>query len=557
MLIVDDDQANQFVLRAMLVKDGHTVLTASNGHEAIDIFRHEQPDIVLMDVMMPDMDGYEATRQIKSCAGSRFVPVLFLTALQNDADLVQCIEAGGDDFLSKPFKRNVLRAKISALERVRQLYSTLQSHSAALASHHERMQREQEVAQSVFARIAHAGCLHAPHIRYLVSPVSIFNGDVLLAAQTPSGGMHVMLGDFTGHGLPAAIGAMPVSDLFYSMTAKGYTLSDIVSEANQKLRQILPTGIFCATGLLSFDAAYRTLAVWNGGLPDVLVYRPDGWLQSLPSQHVPLGVMDSDRLDTGTTLVEVEPGARVYLFTDGVIEARNPGDEMFGQERLEACLTQPETVAGGFATILAGLTAFRGGAQQDDDLTLIEITCNATVGASAAMQSTTRGAHKPPARWRITLEFGADALRSVDPLPQLMQMLAEIQGLAAHRERLYTILAELFTNAVDHGLLGLDSALKRSPQGFVAYYTQREQRLAALNEGQIRVTLEHVPYAAGGKLTMRIADSGPGFAVPTIPSALVEITTLCGRGIPLVRSLCQELVYSERGNCVQAVYVWE
>jgi hypothetical protein len=91
--------------------------------------------------------------------------------------------------------------------------------------------------------------LQAPHIQYLLSLMALFSGDVLLAAPTLSGGLQVMLGDFTGHGLPAAIGAIPVSDIFYAMTAKGFSIGDIVAELNQKLRTILPTGLFCAACL--------------------------------------------------------------------------------------------------------------------------------------------------------------------------------------------------------------------------------------------------------------------------------------------------------------------
>ena len=77
------------------------------------------------------------------------------------------------------------------------------------------------MAKSVFDNVAHNGSLSAPNIKYLLSPLSVFNGDVLLACMKPSG-MHVLLGDFTGHGLPAAIGAMPMAEIFYGMTRKGF-----------------------------------------------------------------------------------------------------------------------------------------------------------------------------------------------------------------------------------------------------------------------------------------------------------------------------------------------
>ena len=122
VLIADDDRINRMVLHAMLQKDGHTVYVAENGQEAVSLFEQHQPDLVLMDVMMPYMDGYEATSRIKALTGERFVPVIFLTAMTDAQALVHCVECGGDDFLHKPYKHAILKAKIAALERVRQLY---------------------------------------------------------------------------------------------------------------------------------------------------------------------------------------------------------------------------------------------------------------------------------------------------------------------------------------------------------------------------------------------------------------------------------------------------
>src|SRR5215510_1012373 len=174
VLIADDDRINRMVLHTMLKKDGHTVHVAENGQEAVSLFEQHQPDLVLMDVMMPNMDGYEATSRIKALAGERFVPVIFLTAMTDEQALVQCVECGGDDFLHKPYRHAILKAKIVALERVRQLYTTLQTQKDALASHHQRLQSEYAVAEKLFSMIVHPGCLDAPHLKYLLSPMSIF-----------------------------------------------------------------------------------------------------------------------------------------------------------------------------------------------------------------------------------------------------------------------------------------------------------------------------------------------------------------------------------------------
>jgi len=105
----------------------------------------------------------------------------------------------------------------------------------------------------------------------------------------------------------------------------------------------------------------------------------------------------------------------------------------------------------------------------------------------------------------VTLELKIDALRQAAPLPPVLQLVTELQALNEHRERIYLIVAELFNNALEHGLLRLDSALKDSPQGFAEYYRLREQALAVLAEGWIEIELAHVPRQGGGGSRYRCA----------------------------------------------------
>ncbi len=204
ILIAEDSPADRLLLSTILVREGHRVLTAANGLEAVTLFEQERPDLVLMDAMMPVMDGFEAARQIKQAAGQQLVPLIFLTSLTGSEELACCLEAGGDDFLAKPYNRLILQAKINAMARLRRLQATVLEQRDLIARHNEHLLNEQRVAKAVFDKVAHSGSLNATNVRYLQSPFALFNGDLLLAAFKPSGGMHVLLGDFTGHGLPAA-----------------------------------------------------------------------------------------------------------------------------------------------------------------------------------------------------------------------------------------------------------------------------------------------------------------------------------------------------------------
>jgi CheY-like chemotaxis protein len=561
VLVVDDDHTNRLILRAMLLKESYQVTLAENGEEAVRRYNEERHDMVLMDVMMPVMDGYEAARLIKKEAGAEFVPLIFLTAINDDQALARCIEVGGDDFLTKPYNRVILQAKINALRRVRQLYAVLQQQHDALAGHHQRLQREQEIAAAVFSNIVRPGDLKVGNLKYLLSAMAVANGDLVLVARKPSGGQHIMLGDLTGHGLAAAIGAMPVSDLFTRMTEKGFSIVDIVTQLNQRMKDRLPTGLFLAAVLLELDSNHTTLTVWNGGMPDVLIWSDGGIKHRLASSHLPLGVVNSDELENRLEIIEVSLGDRVIAYSDGVIEAIDSGGEMFGQERLEESAARVSDASQLFGEISTALEHFRGGAAQSDDITLVEITCDPQLVAGDYAEHDPHLPFRMPSAWNVSFRMEADALRTIDPLPQLVQLLCEMQGLEEHRTRIYTILAELFSNALEHGVLRLDSKLKENPHGFAEYYQQRELALGRLQDGWVRIHFDHHPRPSeegdpGGQLRIRIEDSGSGFHFDQQGRPLSENVNRQGRGIALVRTLCSDVRYLGRGNEVEVDYHW-
>ena len=117
ILVADDQRVNQLILEAFLRKEGHTVLVANNGAEAVEMHRTEHPDLVLMDIMMPEMDGLEAARRIAANGGAMRTPLLFLTAINDQQTMIEGLGLG-DDFIAKPIDLAVLRAKLRAFIRV-------------------------------------------------------------------------------------------------------------------------------------------------------------------------------------------------------------------------------------------------------------------------------------------------------------------------------------------------------------------------------------------------------------------------------------------------------
>ena len=119
ILIVEDSRANMLVLTTFIERFGMTALQAETGQKAVDLFKSESPDIVLLDVVLPDMDGFEIARQIRDYEhGDTWTPIIFLSSLGKDEDIERGIAAGGDDYLLKPVSEIVLGAKIRAMQRI-------------------------------------------------------------------------------------------------------------------------------------------------------------------------------------------------------------------------------------------------------------------------------------------------------------------------------------------------------------------------------------------------------------------------------------------------------
>ncbi len=555
VLIVEDEPSYRALLETTLDRDGREILTAANGLEAVEKFVRESPDVIVMDVRMPVMNGHEATRAIKKRAGDEFIPIIFLTELDDLDELACCIEVGGDDVLLKPVSRVILEAKIRAMTRLRDLHSRVRSQRDELRSHGRKLMEAQFLARFLFDKLVPLGCLAAPNLKYLLSPSSNFNGDFVLGAGLPSGGQRLMVGDFTGHGLAAAVGTIPTADLFHRMTSRGFSVEETAARINDHLNELLPPGMFCSACLLEWDAEQETLTIWNGGLPDVIIRRAEGSVEAIRPAHVPLGILGEEKFERSVEIVEARRGDRVVVYSDGLIEARNPTGEFFGSERLLACIRSNVDPEGLFDEIREAHQSFSEQHKASDDLTLLELHC---VESAATPCQERRGsrAGTAPATWELSLDLATEGLRELDGPPLLLELVDAFENMGQHRGTLFTVLSELNANALEHGVLGLDSALKDSPDGFVEYFDHRERRRRELREGRVCIDLHHKPRGEGGKLTIRVEDSGSGFDHTRTERSLDDDLGNCGRGIGLLRALCSEIRYEGSGNVVEAVFPW-
>ncbi len=556
VLVVDDEAVNRLVVSRMLADYQFDVIEAENGRQACEICLQRQPDLILMDIMMPTMNGFEATTKIKRHFGDSCVPVIFLTAVADDQQLYKTIQAGGDDFLVKPISGPLLRAKIDSSIRRLKLHRRMEEQRDQLLHHQERLHGDMEIAQKILEAVESQRHLKAPNVAYLLRPMELMNGDVILAARRPTGDQVFMVGDFTGHGLPAAIGAQTVNGIFSVMVSKGLPLREIVGELNRKLRGILPVGRFLSACILEQERATGYTRLWNGGMPEVLVCSSTGEISACyPSTDLPLGIVDECGPTILTTLLM--PGDLVLMYSDGVIEAQNLEGQLFGRARLHAAIKDARAPVPMLASIVQAVDSYAADVAQHDDVSILVVGWDLNLVKPAPREVEQAIALKLSAMtWNYTVTLTPAEIREREPVAKLVQVLDAAQGLGPFRAQLFLILTELFSNALEHGLLRIDSSLKQDPEGFADYYVLRAARLAAMETGRIEFRCTHVPRPNGGRLTIAVHHDGLGFDSSLRLRELVDNDATSGRGVALVRSLCTALEYADGGCTALATFDW-
>ena len=541
ILIADDDATTRALLAGLVRKLGHEVVTVNDGAAALAAFALDQPDMVLIDGRMPGMDGYEATARIRALNADRWTPILFIAAESDNAEIVRALDAGADDYLIKPVHPAVLRAKLVAVTRVHTLYREGEIQRQHLQTFHDAAEREGRITGHLMKKLINVEQLDDPILDCLVVPIDQYSGDLVAAARTPRGILHVMLGDAVGHGLAAALNVLPIVPCFYSMTAKGFNLDMIAVELNRTLRQYMPIDRFVATTLIAVDEHARRVSVWNGGNPDVIVFDDAGAVAArFASQNMALGIVPEAAFDPVVEEFHYPVSCQIFACSDGVVEDYGAVDDNLSrQRRVEAMLAQtPPSLR--MKRLRSALAARTDDGSAGDDMSAVLLRCD------VAVPSLQPALPRMPAQWKFNASFGAADLRRLDVPGMLLDVIASVPGAYFHMRQLGVVVSELFANALDHGLLALPSTLKDAEFG--AFYEARNEALARLERGSIDITLESLWRDGRPLLILRVRDSGAGF------DRSGGSLDRHGRGLTLVHALCASVEYNACGNEVSVVY---
>jgi len=368
VLIVDDVKANVDILVQALHAD-YKLSVALGGRQALDAVRRCPPDLVLLDIVMPDVDGYEICRTLRAAEATRELPVMFLSSLEDVNDKARGFEAGGNDYLTKPFEVLEVKARVRSLLKAKAYTEAVR----AAAERDLRIAREIQIGllpADLAAQIQGTGLdVHA-----LLEPARQVGGDLFEVLRLGPDRVLVAVGDVSGKGIPAALFMAVAMTLLRSLARQGGSPEHILRELNDELLRQNPRGMFVTLQCLVFDLAMGTVTCASAGHhAAVRMTARDAPQLVFTSSGRVLGLLPADGVASET--LPLAAGDAFVLFTDGVTEAFDPNEDLFGEERL---LTELRTRAGRAASditrgVLEAVRQHAAGAQQSDDITVVSV----------------------------------------------------------------------------------------------------------------------------------------------------------------------------------------
>lgn len=381
ILIVDDEPLNIDYLEQELEEKGFELLSASNGQEALDTIRESLPDLVLLDIMMPVMDGFAVLEQVKADPVTRNIPIIIISANNDLKSIVKGIQRGAEDYLPKPFEPVILNARISAsLERKRlrdqeQLY--LQS-----------LEKELNIARAIQTQFLPPEMPELPgwELAPYFKAAKFVAGDYYDAFTLPGGELIFVVGDVCGKGVGAALFMTLFRSLIRATASASLSLEGDASNlspaarlhgavniTNRYVAETHETALVFSTLVIGLiDSSTGTMTYINAGNEAPYLIRKNGELEELRPTGPVIGFNPLAVFKTQET--RLEPGESLLVFTDGIPDAKDPQDEFFGHTRLKCILNSPPERSDQLvAQIGAELDAFIGDTDQFDDITILAL----------------------------------------------------------------------------------------------------------------------------------------------------------------------------------------
>jgi serine phosphatase RsbU (regulator of sigma subunit) len=328
--------------------------------------REKQPDLILLDIMMPKMDGIEVCRRIKGDPSLPFMPIIMVTAKADSKDVVAGLEAGGDEYLTKPVDHAALVARVKSMLRIKDLHDTVLEQSAQLKV---QLETATKIQSLFWPEIP--GMEAGSHVWATSVPAGYVGGDLYDIIPLPDSSWLAYVADVSDKGVPAALIMAALSTKIRSEALVQTQVDNLLETVNNSMYSLTSAEGFFATIVLAryWPSSGKMQLTLGGHLPPLLISDSD--IGTLPQlKGMSLGVAPDVRYEQKE--IFLSPGESILFFTDGVVEAENDNKDLFGNDRLAAYIRNAKGSPRGKG-LLELISHWRGDSNPNDDLTILEI----------------------------------------------------------------------------------------------------------------------------------------------------------------------------------------
>lgn len=349
VLIAEDEQSTRMRLQRNLEKLGFEPTAAENGAEAWKLFQEGDFPLVLTDWMMPEMDGLELIKRIRSNSQPQYTYVIMLTSKSETSEIVEGMEAGADDFVTKPFDRNELRVRVRAGQRIIELERTL-------SVQNQRMKLDLDAAAELQKSLlpSETPDIEGVHFAWNFRPCDELAGDILGVFQLDQENVGFYVADVSGHGVAASLLSVSISRMMNPMSSSSSLLvqtvdgenritapSAVIRELNRRFQMEESGGRFFSIVYGILHVPSRVLKVASAGHPPVMRVSTDQVVKPLEAEGMLVGVVDDYEYEHCE--IQLDAGDRLFAYSDGVVEQQGADDEEFGEQRLQAELAEQQS----------------------------------------------------------------------------------------------------------------------------------------------------------------------------------------------------------------------
>lgn len=371
VLIVDDVKANVDVLVQALRED-HKLSVALDGEAALRGIEKNLPDLVLLDIVMPGLNGYEVCRHLRANPATKEIPVMFLSSLDEVKSKTLGFEVGGNDYLTKPFEVLEVKARVRSLLKAK-------AYSDAVK---EKIAAELRIAREIQLGILPSNVSDRVQgmqmeVCAFLEPAREVGGDLYEVLPLEDGRLLVAVGDVSGKGIPAALFMAVTTTLLRTLARQYRKPEEILHHINEILVMQNPRNMFVTLLCMIIDPRTGMVTCANAGHPPAVLLRPGAQAcVTLETTGLVAGVIPG--IEIGSVSMELQPGDTLVLYTDGVTEALNVDGSLFGEERLLNCFCN---VTGQEAdkivsTVVNAVVSHAADCPQSDDLTVLAVRAN-------------------------------------------------------------------------------------------------------------------------------------------------------------------------------------